>query len=60
MTKEKTEFAKFSDLTTRLLSVSKEEISKREAEWKKARKHKRKAVRKTSESGVSRDSDDRT
>jgi hypothetical protein len=49
------EFSKFSDVTKRLLSVSKAEIDKRHEEWKKQkdRKHKPK---KTSAHGVSRDS----
>lgn len=54
--KEKSEFAKFFDMTKCLLSVSKEEFNRREAEWKKARKHKRKASKKSSERGASRDS----
>lgn len=47
MTEEKSEFEKFSDLTTRLLSVSKEELNRREAEWKRQRKNKRKATNKS-------------
>jgi hypothetical protein len=55
MVKDNPEFAKFSDLTKRLLSVPKTEIDKRHKEWeqKKNRKHKPK---KTSGRGVSRDS----
>jgi len=53
--KQKNEFAKFADLTKRLLSVPKTEIDKRHKEWEqeKDRKHKPK---KTSGRGVSRDS----
>ena len=54
--KEKTEFEKFSDTTKRLLSVSKEELSRREAEWKKQRAKQRKS-NKSSGRAASRDSD---
>jgi hypothetical protein len=53
--KAKTEFEKFSETTKRLLSVSKEELNRREAEWKKERKQKRKAKKPTAPA-VSRDS----
>jgi hypothetical protein len=33
-------FESFEDLTTKLLKVPKEEVSKRRIEWKEARKHK--------------------
>jgi hypothetical protein len=54
--KQKSEFANFSALTKRLLSVPKTEIDKRHKEWEKEkdRKHKPK---KTSGRGASRDSD---
>ena len=53
----KSEFEKFSDLTTRLLSVSKEELNRREEEWKKQRKQRPKRKSKNpSERGASRDS----
>lgn len=59
MSKEKSEFEKFSDLTTRLLTVSKEEINRREAEWKKQREQqKKRGPKKTSGRGASRDSGD--
>jgi hypothetical protein len=41
---DNSEFEKFSETTKRLLSVSKEELSRREAEWKKERKRKSKAT----------------
>ena len=53
--KDKNEFEKFSETTKRLLSVSKEELNRREAEWKKQRVEQRKS-KKPSERGVSRDS----
>jgi hypothetical protein len=55
MSKEKTEFEKFSATTKRLLSVSKEELNRRDAEWKEQRKKKRKP-KKPSGRGASRDS----
>jgi hypothetical protein len=51
----KSEYDRFSETTKHLLSISKEELKRREAEWKKQRKQKRKA-KKPSERGVSRDS----
>jgi hypothetical protein len=53
---EKTEFERFSEATKHLLSVSKEELNRREAEWKKGRKRKRKASKKPTERAASRDS----
>jgi hypothetical protein len=53
--KEKTDYEKFSETTKRLLGVSKEELNRREAEWKKQRKQKRKAKKPTGR-GASRDS----
>ena len=40
--KEKTEFEKFSDATKRIMSVSKDEFLKREAEWREQREQQRK------------------
>jgi hypothetical protein len=57
---DNTEFERFSKTTKRLMSVSKEEFHRREAEWKRARKHKRKASKKSRGGGVSRDSGDDT
>lgn len=55
---EKSEFERFSDLTTRLLNVSKEEINRREAEWKKQREQqKKRGSKRPSGRGASRDSD---
>lgn len=53
--KNKTEFENFSALTKRLLSVPKTEIDKRHKKWQK-KKDRKQATKKTSESGVSRDS----
>lgn len=41
--KEKTEFEKFSEATKKIMSVSKEEFQRREAEWRKQRELERKA-----------------
>lgn len=49
------EFEKFSETTKRLLNVSKEELNRREADWKKEREKQRKAKKPTGR-GVSRDS----
>lgn len=53
--KNNPEFDKFSDLTKRLIGVSKEEFNRREAEWKKERERQRKSKKQISR-GVSRDS----
>lgn len=52
--KEKTEFERFSDTTKRLMSVSKEEFNRREAEWKKQREQRPKA-KKRNRAGSSQD-----
>jgi hypothetical protein len=51
----KSEFQKFSEMTKRLLSESKKEFNRREAEWKKQPEKQCKTT-KTSGRGVSRDS----
>jgi hypothetical protein len=50
------EFENFSATTKRLLGVSKEEFNRREAEWKKQRKAAKKAAKKPTGRGASRDS----
>jgi hypothetical protein len=39
MGRESKEFERFSETTKRLLSISKEELNRREAEWKKQGDH---------------------
>lgn len=55
MSKEKSEFDRFSNLTKRLLSVSKKELDKRHEEWAKE-EHGRHKPKKPSGRASSRDS----
>ena len=48
--KNKSEFENFSATTKRLVSVSKEEFNRREAEWKKQREKEGKRKRKAAKS----------
>lgn len=55
--KEKTEYEKFSEATRRIMSVSKEEFQRREAEWRKQREQQRKTTKRRA-SRVSSDRED--
>ena len=52
----KSEFDKFSEATKRIMGVSKEELKKREEDWKQQKEKERKAKKR----GVSRVSDVQT